>query len=84
MREQNKSEIDISIKKVPREKVERLRLRAKRNHRSLQGELHALIDAAIENASQKLSLEEVAVKIDRLGLTRRDEAARLVREDRDR
>jgi plasmid stability protein len=38
--------INISIKNVPEEKVAQLKARAKRNHRSLQGELLALIEAA--------------------------------------
>jgi plasmid stability protein len=39
--------MNLSIKNVPAEKVERLKQRAKRNHRSLQGELLALVDHAI-------------------------------------
>ena len=76
--------MDISIKNVPSEKVERLRTRAKRNHRSLQGELLALIDAAIDTAPRKLSIDEVAAQASKLGLTRRNEAVKLIREDRDR
>ena len=41
---------NISIKNVPKNKLDRLKLRAKRNHRSLQGELLAIIDQAIEIA----------------------------------
>ncbi len=35
--------MDLSIKSVPEDQVWRLRERAKANHRSLQGELKALI-----------------------------------------
>ena len=76
--------MDLSIKGVPEAQVMRLRERAKANHRSLQGELRALIDDATGLASRRLSIEEVAAKAGRLGLTRRDEAARLIRQDRDR
>ena len=38
--------MDLSIKGVPEDQVNRLRQRAKANHRSLQGELRALIDEA--------------------------------------
>ena len=76
--------MDISIKNVPDEKVERLRLRAKRNHRSLQGELLALIDEAVTAAPRKLSVEEIALKAGKLGLSRRNEAVRMIREDRGR
>ena len=76
--------MDVSIKGVPEEQVARLRARAKANHRSLQGELRALIDDATRTAPRKLSIDEVAAKVSKLGLTRRDEAVRLIRQDRDR
>ena len=76
--------MDLSIKGVPEEQLKRLRERAKANHRSLQRELRALIDAATSVAPRKSSVDEVAAKTSNLGLQRRDEAARLIREDRDR
>lgn len=43
--------INLSIKSVPEALAERLRARAARNHRSLQGELMAIIErAAYENS----------------------------------
>ena len=75
--------IDLSIKGVPEEQVRRLRERAKANHRSLQGELRALIDEAA-GTPRHLTVDEVVARVSRLGLVRRDEAARLIREDRDR
>lgn len=76
--------MDLSIKGVPEEQVKRLRERAKANHRSLQGELRALIDEATGRKLRRLTVDEIAERVGRLGLTRRDEAARLIREDRDR
>ena len=76
--------MNISIKNVPPETVNRLRRRAKRNHRSLQGELMALIDNAMEAEPKKLSVEEISLKVSRLGLRRRNEAVKLIRSDRDR
>jgi hypothetical protein len=76
--------MDLSIKGVPEKQVERLRARAKANHRSLQGELRALIDQAAGAAPRRLTIEEIAAKVDTLGLRRRNEAARLIRQDRDR
>ena len=76
--------MDVSIKGVPEQQVARLRQRAKANHRSLQGELRALIEAAAAAAPRRLSVDEVAERVSKLGLTRRNEAARLVRQDRDR
>ena len=76
--------MDLSIKGVPEEQVNRLRERAKANHRSLQGELRALIDEATGDRQRGLTVDDIAAKVSQLGLTRRDEAARLTREDRDR
>ena len=75
--------MDLSIKSVPEDQVRRLRERAKANHRSLQGELRALIDEAIGTPRQ-LTVDEVVAKVKTLALVRREEAARLIREDRDR
>ena len=75
--------MDLSIKSVPKDQVRRLRERAKANHRSLQGELRALIEEAAGTPGS-LTVDEVVAKVKRLGLVRRDEAARLIREDRDR
>jgi len=75
--------MDLSIKGVPEDQVKRLRERAKANHRSLQGELRALIEEAI-GTPRKLSIEQIVARVSGLGLVRRDEAARLIREDRDR
>jgi hypothetical protein len=76
--------MDLSIKGVPEEQVKVLRERAKTNHRSLQGELRALIDEATGAAMRRLTVNEVLAKVKGLGLSRRDEAARFIREDRDR
>ena len=75
--------MDLSIKGVPEDQVSRLRERARANHRSLQGELRALIDEAT-GTPRLLTVDEVVAKVSSLGLVRRDEAQRLVREDRDR
>ena len=76
--------MDLSIKGVPEEQVEKLRVRAKANHRSLQGELRALIEEATAPMPRRLTVDEIAAKVGKLGLTRRNEAVRLIREDRDR
>jgi hypothetical protein len=45
--------------------------------------LRALVDEATGRTPRQLSIDEIAARASRLGLTRRDEAARLVSEDRD-
>ncbi len=43
---------NISIKDVPEQWAETLRQRATRNHRSLQGELMAIIERAVQETAQ--------------------------------
>jgi antitoxin FitA len=74
--------VNISIKNVPEEKVELLKKRAKSNHRSLQGELLALIDQA--TAAPKLTIEEFIAKVRASGLNTGDDSVCMIREDRDR
>jgi len=77
--------VNISIKNVPEEKLERLKQRAKFNHRSLQGELLALIDAAVgEKPNGTMTLAELAERGRKLGLKTPSESVQMIREDRDR
>ena len=73
--------MDLSIKGVPEGQVRRLRERAKANHRSLQCELRALIGGATRT-QVSLTIDEIVARVRGLNLTRRDEAARLIRDDR--
>jgi len=66
-------------KNVPAEVARRLKARAERNHRSLQGELMAILD----EASRELTVEDLAAFAARVGLRTPAEAAQLVRDDRD-
>ena len=76
--------VNLSIKNVPAEKVEQLKQRAKRNHRSLQGELMAMIDTSLEPAPKgAMTVRELSKYVQSLGLTRRSEAVRMIRQDRD-
>jgi antitoxin FitA len=75
--------VNLSIKNAPDDVVECLRKRAVRNHRSLQGELLAIIEEATRQEG-KISLHEVLERNRALGLSTPDEATRWIREDRDR
>ena len=75
--------INLSIKDVPEEQVEILRQRAKRNHRSLQGELRAIVDE-ISKPAQKKPIGEIVKRLQKLSITRAEESAKWIREDRDR
>lgn len=72
---------NLSIKKVPDELVALLRERARRRHRSLQGELLAILEESL--LPQRLTVAELAGRIRELGLRTPPEAAEMVREDRD-
>ncbi|MGD0103022.1 MAG: Arc family DNA-binding protein [Rhodopila sp.] len=74
--------INLSIKNAPDEVVRRLRERAERHHRSLQGELLAIIEAAVET-DRLMSPFDVLEEVRRLGLSTPSEAAVIVRADRD-
>jgi plasmid stability protein len=75
--------VNLSIKNAPDEVVQRLRERAQRNHRSLQGELMAIIEAAVQPVG-RLTPKDYLAEIRKLGLNSPSEAAAMVRADRDR
>jgi antitoxin FitA len=74
--------VNLSIKNVPDEIAEELRKRADRNHRSLQGELMAIIEEAAGRKTP-LSPSEFLVGVRALGLRTPAESRSMVREDRD-
>jgi plasmid stability protein len=74
--------VNLSIKNVPDEIAEELREKAARNHRSLQGELMAIIEEAAGKKSP-LTPSEFLAGIRTLGLRTPAESRSMVREDRD-
>jgi antitoxin FitA len=74
--------INLSIKNVPDEVVHRLRQRAARRHRSLQGELLAIIEEAVRPETE-LSPAELLAEVRRLGLHTPSDSATIIRADRD-
>jgi plasmid stability protein len=75
--------VNLSIKNAPDEVVEQLRRRARRNHRSLQGELLAIIEAAVQE-EQTLRPGELLTQVRALGLRSPSESVEIVRASRDR
>ena len=76
--------LNLSIKNAPDDVVARLRERAARNHRSLQGELMAIIEEAVSTAPRPVAtVDEYRARIRTLGLKASDESASIVRADRD-
>lgn len=79
---------DISVKNVPKHELESIRARAKRNHRSLQGELRAIIsEAAARRAGRRAqgepTFDKTLAALKRIALRTPRESARMIREDRD-
>ncbi len=74
--------VDLSVKQVDDEVAERLRERAKRNHRSLQGELKAILEEAVIGP-RRLTIHEVAERIRELGISTPSEAVEIVRQGRE-
>jgi plasmid stability protein len=77
--------VNLSIKNAPDDVVQRLRERAVRNHRSLQGELMAIIEEAVNepNPARYLTPSDVLAEVRKLGLNSPNEAAGIIRADRD-
>ena len=74
--------VNISIKNAPDDIVRRLKARAERNHRSLQGELLAILEEAVAKEST-ITVEELLDGVRRLGLKTGSDSAELIRADRD-
>ncbi len=74
--------VSLSIKEVPDELAEALRERARRNHRSLQGELMDIL----ESAARPRPFHAAALwqRVQELGLSTPPDAVRMIRRDRDR
>lgn len=74
----------LSIKNVPEDVLARLKARADRNHRSLQGELMALITrAAEETPPETLTVDEFYERMQKLGRSAESDSTAIIREMRD-
>jgi plasmid stability protein len=74
--------ISLSVKNVPNEIAEKLKMQARQNHRSLQGELRAILEEAVSRRP-KMSLAEIYAEVERDGFSTPSEAADIIRADRD-
>jgi plasmid stability protein len=70
--------LTLSIKNVPKQTADRLKARAARNHRSLQGELMAIL----EESTRELTVDDLAQAARRIGLQSPSDSAVLLRQDR--
>jgi plasmid stability protein len=72
--------VTLSIKNVPDDLAQRLRERAARHHRSLQGELMAILEGV---EPPQRSISDIYEMVKASGVKTRSESAGMVREDRD-
>jgi antitoxin FitA len=71
--------VTLSVKNVPGDLAKRLKARAARNHRSLQGELLAILS----EAGEVTTIQDLAALVKRLGLITPSESDGMIRELRD-
>jgi len=74
--------VNLSIKNVPDEIAQEIKRRAAKNHRSLQGELMSIIEAAVAK-NETMTPSELLKEIRSLKLSTPAESRRMVRDDRD-
>lgn len=73
--------VNLSIKDVPDDIAEALRLRAQQNHRSMQGELMAMLER--HTHEKPFRAFQLWDDIQKLGLRTPNESTQWIREDRD-
>lgn len=73
--------VSLSIKDVPDDLARALRARAKRNHRSIQGELMDLLETALR--PRPFRANEFLRQVRALGIKTPAESVQMIREDRD-
>ena len=75
--------MNISVKNVPDEIVERLKERAARHHRSLQGEVMAILEDAAKPARPHATPLEIWQRLRAMGISTPSESVDIIRADRD-
>jgi antitoxin FitA len=75
--------IDVSIKNVSDELVERLRRRGERSHRSLQEEIRSILTEELGRSPSRISVQEARRLVAKLGPQCPGESAAMVRGDRE-
>lgn len=74
--------VNLSVKNVPDDLAARLKERAKRNNRSLQGDLVSILVNAVEE-KRLLTVDEVRERMRGLGLPEEPNSVDIIRHDRD-
>jgi len=74
--------MNLSIKNAPDDLVALLKARAERNHRSMQGEVLAILEEAVQKP-KRLTIDELLTEVRKLALKMPSESAEIIREMRD-
>ncbi|MGH8503941.1 MAG: FitA-like ribbon-helix-helix domain-containing protein [Gammaproteobacteria bacterium] len=74
--------VTLSIKNVPDHISQALRERAARHHRSIQGELMAILEASLHQEN-RLTAQELLEQVRGSGLRTADDAVAMIRADRE-
>ena len=74
--------VNLSIKNAPDDLVVLLKARAERNHRSMQGEVLAILEEAVRSP-RRLTPDEFLAEIRKLGFKTPSESAEIIRKMRD-
>lgn len=74
--------VSLSIKDVPDDLAQALRVRALQNHRSIQGELMHILETAVR--PRPFRAKELVERIKALNFSTPDDGTAIIRRDRDR
>ncbi len=75
--------LSLTVRNIPRPIFERLRNRAARHKRSMQGEILAILEAAASDQSVRRTAPETLEYVRAFGLRTPAEAVEMIRADRD-
>ena len=75
--------VNLSVKNAPDKVVKRLKARAARHHRSLQGELMAILETAAYEESRPLTPRDVLAQVRAAGVSTPASSARIIRAGRE-
>ena len=75
--------VNLSIKNAPDDVVELVKERAQKNHRSLRGELLAIIEEAVRSQPVRLTPHELLERGRKLGLRTASDSVEIIRKMRD-
>ena len=77
------AQVSLSIKNVPQPLAKALAERAKRHHRSLQGELMDILETAVLPKARVFDVDRLLRRAEALGLKTEADSVQIIRELRD-